>query len=454
MPAPREDHLWRSSRRVKPAQLDAMRASDKLKTMKVDLRKDMQLGHDLYCSIAFKAAADLRSALKLDEGAFRQIAPSLWHDPRLAFIYRVLDEVQKAGICIHDWFEKLKDEESAPDPADHMTRLASQWLQDEQNFRARKLAEVLVDLICFSATNDPEYYRDYFRLRDLDATVRSLNDQDEFFGFRRRNSEYGVDWAERDIIAAEAKLDVSKRWYLRNPALFQPTWKTRGVEFSSFRQRYIRSLELALPSELGALGKTYVHAYGSMSSEIHFTPQEISSDFDPNAVYLGIDRVGLLCFAILIRCQRLLGVVPDGLNSQLRKMHDENTGPSEIVGQLKQETAEVGDFVWAHGDICEVVEIRRSKFGYVSYLLRYIERPPIPEIKQDWFAGFEIHLVAKRSFAEEAMRSLQTDPNIDEETRTSFRDMPEEKREEMLGRAVARLWRGWQQVKASRAAKQ
>jgi hypothetical protein len=52
-----------------------------------------------------------------------------------------------------------------------------------------------------------------------------------------------------------------------------------------------------------------------MSSEIHFTPQEISSDFDHDAAYLGIDRVGLLCYAILIRSQLLLGIVPDGFAS-------------------------------------------------------------------------------------------------------------------------------------------
>jgi len=413
----------------------------------VDDSKDIQFDHDFYCSIAFKAAPELRNALKVDEVAFRRMAPSAWHDPRPAFIYRVLDEVQKAGICIHDWFETLKDNDPAANPGDHMTRLTHQWLLDEQNFRARKLTEVLVDLICFSSTNEPEYYRDYLCLRELDATVRSLIDQDKFFGFRRRNSEYSVDWAVKDIIAGEAKLDVSKRWYLKHPGPFQERWKTRGVEFSSFRQRYIRGLELALPNELGALGKTYVHAYGSMSSDVHFTPQETSWNFDPDAVYLGFNRVGLLCFAILIRCQYLSDLVPDGSNAQLRRIHDENTGPAEIIGQLKQEKAAVGDFVWANGDICEVIEIRRSELGYVRYLLRYIERPPIPEITEDWFAGFEIHLVAKRSAAEKTLRRLQTDPNIDEQTRVHFRNMEGNRYKELLDQAVAILWRSLQQTK-------
>jgi hypothetical protein len=310
--------------------------------------------------------------LKIDEVAFRKVASSAWHDPRPAFIYRVLDEVQKAGLCINEWFEKLKDG-STPDPADHETRLTHQWLLDEENFRARKLTEVLLDLICFSATNEPEYYLDYLKLRELDSTVRSLTDQNEFFGFKRRNSVCNVNWTARDIIASEAELDVSKRWYLAEPGPFRDKWKTRAVRFSSFRQRYIRSLGLALPAELGALGKTYIHAYGKMSDEIHLTPEDDSWKFDPEAVNVGFARVGLLCFAILIRCQRLLEIVPEGTNAELRKLYDDNTGPAEIVGQLKQEKAAVGDFVSAEGYICEVMEVRRSEFGYVSYLLRFID---------------------------------------------------------------------------------
>ena len=189
-----------------------------------------------------------------------------------------------------------------------------------------------------------------------------------------------------------------------------------------------------------------------MSSDVHFTPQKTSWNFDPDAVYLGFNRVGLLCFAILIRCQHLLGVVPDGSNAQLREIHDENTGPAEIVGQLKQEKAAVGDFVWAHGDICEVIEIRRSELGYVRYLLRYIERPPIPEITEDWFAGFEIRLVAKRSVAEKTLRRLQTDPNIDEKIRAHFRDMRVERQKKLLDQAVVILWRSLQQMKPLDAA--
>jgi hypothetical protein len=419
----------------------------------MESQEDLQFGYDFYCSIALKAAAELRGALNIDEVVFRRGAPSSWPDSRSAFIYRVLDEVQKAGICIIDWFETLKDQEPLPNDPALMTRLAAQWLVDEEKFRARKLTEVLVDLICFSTTNEPEYYRDYLQLHEVEATVRSLIDQEEFFGFRRRNNEHDVDWTTREIIAGEAKLDVTKRWYLKNPGPFQEKWKKRPVEFSSLRQRYIRSLELAVPNELAALGKTYVHAYGSMSTDVHFTPQETSWNFDPDAVYLGFNRVGLLCYTILIRCQLLLDVVPDGTNARLRKLCDENKGPAEIVGQLKQEQAEVGDFVWARGDLCEVMEIRRSKLAYVRYLLRYIERPPNPEIKEDWYAGFEIRLVATRAAAEKTLRRLQTDPSFDEKSRAHFRDTRVEKQKELLNQAVVILWRSVQQLRGTPPAK-
>jgi hypothetical protein len=276
-------------------------------------------------------------------------------------------------------------------------------------------------------------YRDYLRFHELNATVSVLKDQDEFYGFRRRNYEYAVDVKARSIVAGEAKLDVLKRWYLEDPGRFQEKWKKR-VPFRSFRQKYIRSLGLALPNELAILGKSYMLTYGRMSSDIHFTPQEIWK-FNPEAVKVGFIIVGMLCFQILIRCQRLLDIVPEGSNTELREIYDEAT-PDEIVADLKEDKAAVGDFVWSTGYYWEVMQIGRSKVGYVHYLLRYLERPPIPEIKEDWFAGFEIRLAATKDDAEKLLQRLQTDPSVDEKTRAYFCGAEGEKYKERLDEAV------------------
>ena len=255
-----------------------------------------------------------------------------------------------------------------------------------------------------------------------------------------------MDWA-RYPSAEKKGLDVSKRWYLKQPTSFQGKWKSAGPRFSSFRQRYIRILDIAHPSELAVIGKSYVHAY-NMSSDVHFTPTDTSWDFNPDDIYVGIDRVGLLCYAILIRCQLLLDFVPAGINAQIRKMHDENAEPARLVAGLKEEPAEVGDFVWVKGDICRVKEVRKSKYGYTNYLVQSVERPPIPEIKEDYFAGGEIRLVAKKSYGDEALRRLQTDATLDENARRHFSNMSVEKRERIIDEAVARLWRLQQKMSA------
>ena len=410
--------------------------------------KDFRFGCEFYTTVALKAAEDLRKALPMDEGSFRRTAPAMWKDPRPAFLYSALDEVQKAGVSIKDWSEKLGESERRPEYTDHLIRIVTQWQQDEQSFRARKLSEILVDLICFSQTNEAGYYRDYLRLKELDSTIRSLNDQEEFFGFRRQNTEYGLDWSVRDIEKAErAEIDVSKRWYLRNPVPFQDDWKTRGVPFSSFRQRYRRILDIALPNELAIIGKSYVHAYG-MSADIHFNAYDTSSSFDEDDIYIGVDRVGLLCYAIIIRCQHLLGVVPEGTNAKIREMHDENTEPARLVARLKEQVADVGDFVWAEGFICRVTEIRRSKYRYTNYRLKYVEKPPIPEVPEDYYGSGEIRLVAKKSYGREALRRLQTDPTLDENAQKYFSDMSVEKSERIIGEAVAKLWRLQQKMLA------
>ncbi len=95
--------------------------------------KDFRVGSEFYQNVALTAAEDLRRSLKIDEQSFRRIGPSAWQDPRPAFIYRTLDEVQKAGIAIKDWSEELGKTEVGPEVADHIIRLVTQWQRDERS---------------------------------------------------------------------------------------------------------------------------------------------------------------------------------------------------------------------------------------------------------------------------------------------------------------------------------
>lgn len=154
-------------------------------------------------------------------------------------------------------------------------------------------------------------------------------------------------------------------------------------------------LPIALPSEFNTLGKSYVHAY-SMSKDVHFTPHDTSSNFNEEQVFRSVDRVGLLILALIVRCQLLLGCVPEGINKRYREMHDSNSAPLELAQSLKTKPAEFGDIVWVHGYYAEVLNVVTSKYGYPAYHVKYIGHAPLAEVPEDWFAGFEVRLVAKK----------------------------------------------------------
>lgn len=313
----------------------------------------------LYIAVGVQGADDLRKELGLDELNFRRLASNLNQEPKRYFLYRVLDEIQKAALKIVHWKEYLSEEEP-----DKLQRIDYETIIDDQQFRARKLVEVLVDTILFSTTNDPAHYRDYFFLHELNECARSQDDRNEFFGFHNKNAEWNAKWLCGEIKTLEnAGLDSKSRWYIRAGKVMNKEWTTKGVPFSTFRQRYKQILPIALPSELTVLGKSYVHAYG-MSKDVHFTPHDTSSGFREEEIRSGVDKVGMLVLALVIRCQHLLGCVPEGINKRYREMHDSNTVPAELAQSLKTKPAEIGDIVWIHGDYAEILDVTMSKYGY------------------------------------------------------------------------------------------
>src|SRR6266404_8595949 len=163
---------------------------------------------DFYLSLAVMGAEELRKELGLDELNFRHLAPNLNREPKKYFLYRVLDEIQKAGLKIADWKESLSEDEPGK-----LQRIDYETVIDDQQFRSRKLAETLVDAILFSTTNDQAHYGDYFFLHELNEGARSQEDRHEFFGFLNKNAEWSANWLCNDIRALEkAGLDPKSRW--------------------------------------------------------------------------------------------------------------------------------------------------------------------------------------------------------------------------------------------------
>lgn len=355
---------------------------------------------DFFVAVGVKGGDELRKELGLDEVNFRHLAPNVNREPKRYFLYRIFDEIQKAALRIAYWKEYLSEE------SNDLQRIDFESVIDEQQFRARKLSEALVDAILFSTTNDEGHYGDYLFIHELNECARSQEDRHEFFGFHNRNTQFQANWLCDEIAKLEkAGLDPKSRWYIKSGKVMNKDWTTKGVPFSSFRQRYKQILSIAFPSELTVLGKTYIHAYG-MSKDVHFTPHDTSSAFEEEEILRGANRVGLLILALVIRCQHLIGRVPDGVNKQYREMHDGNKEPAELARSLKKKPAQPGDIVWIQGDYAEVLEVTTSKYGYPAYHVKYIEHSPLSEVPDDWFAGFEVRLVAKKTDVEKAASAV------------------------------------------------
>jgi hypothetical protein len=101
---------------------------------------------------------------------------------------------------------------------------------------------------------------------------------------------------------------------------------------------------------------------------------------------------------------------------------------------------EVADLVLAYGDLAEVLEIRESQFGYTSYKIRYLRKPPLPDLPEDWLPSEDIvRLVRKaniRDFWDKNLKNLphreeakllldQSDERLYEVTKKTFIDLDE-----------------------------
>jgi hypothetical protein len=259
-----------------------------------------------------------------------------------------------------------------------------------------KLVETLVDLVLFSTTDAEPYYRDYILIRELTDYVGFQKDRSEFYGFTNRNSSQSIDDFLVQLKANEPRLDCSRRWYLKTPASADDSWGRAGPQLATFRAKYKSALPHFRETEFVAAGKSYTHAY-SFSREIHFSPHETSSGFSRDDLRLNGDRCVILALSIVSRCADMLGVAEDPAIKQIAAVTTLNPETVRIVDQARKPIGAVGDIVHAHGSLGRIVDTNKSKYGLMSYEIEYLGTPPLPEIRRDWFAGFEITVAARKA---------------------------------------------------------
>jgi hypothetical protein len=271
-----------------------------------------------------RGGEDLRALLPIDESGFRFVAGTAHGDARAYFLFATLDEVEKVGVAVMGWDEVIG--EKLVEPEDATTRVILERTLNEQSFWTRKLLEVLIDLVCFSSTNEDQYYRHLLLLRDLRQHVSIQQDLEAFYGAPSRNLDWSINRVYEEVRELERNgIDFDRVWYARQPLAAIPT-RPDGL-LTSVRARLRKALPLMQPHEKLSVGLSYARHYGSTSEDIHFRPQATLHDISTDEIAAGIDRIAVHGVAVIKRVQELVGQVPAGINETLRDSFDRNEFP-------------------------------------------------------------------------------------------------------------------------------
>ena len=384
-----------------------------------------------------RAGEDLRALLRVDEAGYRFVAGTAHGDARGYFLYAALDEIEKVGVAVMAWDEMIGNE--LIDPEDAPTRVILERTLNEQSFWTRKTLEVLIDLVCFSQTNEDPYYRHLLLLRDLSQHVSIQQDLTTFYSAPSRNVEWSINRVFEEIRELETnKIDLGRVWYASRPLTAIPTGPS-GL-LTSARARLQTALPLMYPHEKLTAGLSYARAYGSTSEDIHFRPQATLRDINSDAVAAGIDRVAVAAVAVIKRMQDLLDQVPSGINETLRDAFEGNEYLGQLLRRRTTGRAAVSEFVLAGGDLAEVVEVRESPFGYEVYNVIYLAERPLPGIDHDWLLAESIERFYTEEQFLQKMREAVAAGRTPADALERIEALPVEKRHDLIRESLVETW--------------
>lgn len=235
-------------------------------------------------------------------------------------------------------------------------------------------------LINFSQTNSNAYYDHYLLYRELAEHRARQADFDRYFICKNLNTQSSIDLTKRSIAEAERGLNLANCWYLKgaNP-------KPSGdAKIESFQERFDNALRLATKAERFVLGFYYGRAYREPSQSIHLNVGGLGSSPSWDTLKARRSESWILAVICLNRCRRLLNVrsrntVEGGLSKAMTQLMKTGMFPA-----YTQRTIRKGDFVSVFGHLAEVISARKSKFGYKSFRIRYLSKPPLRH-REDWY---------------------------------------------------------------------
>jgi hypothetical protein len=277
-------------------------------------------------------------------------------------------------------------------------------------------------------------------LVQLDGVAAAQRDQREFYGSESANYQAQIDDLCSEIAALEkAGLDPRMAWYRKKQQVpFDPAKLAPGQILSAFGSRLRHAMPLATATEQGALGYSYGAGFGRASRGIHARPglsEPLPGDDELKAGLLVSVVIGI---NLLVRCQENIGMTPAGVNQSLRRSLE---GSDPAIGKTRlRGRAAVGDLVVVSDKVGQVIEVRQGEYGYESYLVRYLTKPFLSEINEDWHTAQH---VARLRTAQRIRDDIQADiesGRMDPKEAAVLLDLDDERLTAYYGQGMARLW--------------
>jgi hypothetical protein len=212
----------------------------------------------------------LRKPLQVSVETFKRGALSIVEEPepRDYFLYGVLETLERVGYTLlilqedvaRVDIEKLKqDLIAAEDSVDKKhARYFVQHFINAELLCMRQLLELFVDVLCFGATNEHSYYKQYMLTKGLEQAERLAGDWRTFFNCENRMISSVVSHLGDAVSSRPAGYDDTKGWF---------TGKS-GKPTSVFA-RFRRAIACATDEERVCLGFSYNMSYGHSSRAVH-----------------------------------------------------------------------------------------------------------------------------------------------------------------------------------------
>ena len=331
-------------------------------------------------------------------------------DARKLFLYGCARQVLKATVLLLENEDHIQGLPRAGE-VDALGRQIIESIIDAQHLILRRHLELLANLINFSQLNKGQAFRLFLSAENLDHFLGLQQDFGEFFENRSLNRDASISgFAKR--IEEDLKALGTIPWFLRS------NWKsivrrTTPSVFASARSRIMAAMPHATADEKIMFGMSYdFFSRFSVSAHAGAGSRADERQYRPAIIRQNLRTISLAGLHILSRMNHLMGF--DDPSDFASRMEGKSVSP-ELIKRWSREF-EVGDVVFAMDDLAEVVEFKKSKYGYTSVTVRFLTRPPLLEKPTDSlpcaFVGMVMPRKAVRDFLSRAKAKPGTPPQL------------------------------------------